>query len=95
MEKRSIFSIFFLLIISATAFSDTSTDPYIFITSDTAKLANVQQICTSHGHTSLKEIGDIGWFTFDQTIQLIRPHHSQRKKLLSQLYLFILNNLTL
>ena len=40
------------------------------------------------------EIGDIGWFPFEQAISLLtRPHHSERKKILTNLYLFILNDL--
>jgi 8-oxo-dGTP pyrophosphatase MutT (NUDIX family) len=37
------------------------------------------------------EIGDIGWFTYEESINLIRPHHIDRKKLLSQLYTYIIN----
>jgi 8-oxo-dGTP pyrophosphatase MutT (NUDIX family) len=37
------------------------------------------------------EIGDIGWFTFDEAILLIRPYHKQRKNILFQLYMFLMN----
>jgi 8-oxo-dGTP pyrophosphatase MutT (NUDIX family) len=37
------------------------------------------------------EIGDIGWFTYDQAIELIRPHHLDRKKILTQIYMYIFN----
>lgn len=40
-----------------------------------------------------EEIGDIGWFTYDEAINLIRPHHKQRKKILSQLYMFLINKI--
>lgn len=38
-----------------------------------------------------EEIGDIGWFTYEEIIKLIRPYHSERKKILSRLYMHILN----
>lgn len=37
------------------------------------------------------EIGDIGWFTYQEAINLIRPYHTERKKLLTELYMYILN----
>jgi len=39
------------------------------------------------------EIGDIGLFTYDEAINLIRPYHIERKRLLTMLYMFILNKL--
>ena len=39
------------------------------------------------------EIGDIGWFTYDEAIYHIRPYHTEKKKILTQVYLFILNYL--
>jgi hypothetical protein len=39
------------------------------------------------------EIGNIGWFTYNEALNLIRPHHKQRKKMLTQLYMFLLNKL--
>ena len=38
-----------------------------------------------------EEIGDIGWFTYNEAINLIRPYHKQRKKILTQLYMFLMN----
>lgn len=43
--------------------------------------------------TQMDEIGDIGWFTFDEAIRVIRPYHTGRKKLLTHLYLYIMNKL--
>ena len=37
------------------------------------------------------EIGDIGWFTYDEVIKLLRPYHLERRKLLNELLLFINN----
>jgi tetratricopeptide (TPR) repeat protein len=61
MGNRFVFLILFLIFIHFSAFADVSSDPYVFITSDTAKLAYVQQICTNFGHSSLKEINGKGF----------------------------------
>lgn len=37
------------------------------------------------------EIGDIGWFIYDDAIQLLREHHTARKILLTQVYMFMIN----
>ena len=35
------------------------------------------------------EIGDIGWFTYDEVISLLRPYHLERRKLFNELFLFL------
>ena len=37
------------------------------------------------------EIGDIGWFTYNEVIERFRPYHTERIKLLSDIYITILN----
>jgi len=39
------------------------------------------------------EIGDIKWFTYDEAMANIRPYHIEKKKILTRVYLFILNYL--
>lgn len=39
------------------------------------------------------EIGDIKWFTYDEAISYIRPYHTEKKKILTRIYLFLLNYL--
>jgi len=39
------------------------------------------------------EIGDIMWFTYDDAMTHIRPYHSEKKKILTRIYLFIINSL--
>lgn len=39
------------------------------------------------------EIGEIRWFTYDEAMAQIRPYHVEKKKILNQVYLFILNYL--
>lgn len=41
----------------------------------------------------VNEIGDIGWFNYDDAINLIRPHHLDRKKLLTELYMYTINTI--
>ena len=39
------------------------------------------------------EIGDIKWFTYEEAICYIRPYHIDKKKILTRVYLFLLNYL--
>jgi 8-oxo-dGTP pyrophosphatase MutT (NUDIX family) len=39
------------------------------------------------------EIGNIKWFTYDEAMIHIRPYHREKKRLLTRVYLFILNYL--
>ncbi|MEM3062071.1 MAG: NUDIX domain-containing protein [Nitrososphaerota archaeon] len=39
------------------------------------------------------EIGSIRWFTYDEAMSKIRPYHVEKKKILTKIYLFILNYL--
>lgn len=39
------------------------------------------------------EIGDIKWFTYEEAMSHIRPYHNEKKKILTRIYLFILNYL--
>lgn len=39
------------------------------------------------------EIGDISFNTYDDTMKIIRPYHTERQRLIYQLYIFIINNL--
>lgn len=39
------------------------------------------------------EIGDIKWFTYDEAMIHIRPYHIEKKKILTRVYLFIMNYL--
>jgi 8-oxo-dGTP pyrophosphatase MutT (NUDIX family) len=39
------------------------------------------------------EIGEIKWFTYDEAMSNIRPYHIEKKKILTRVYLFILNYL--
>jgi 8-oxo-dGTP pyrophosphatase MutT (NUDIX family) len=37
------------------------------------------------------EIGEIKWMTFEEAIRMIRPYHKEKKNILTQIYLFIIN----
>ena len=39
------------------------------------------------------EIGDIKWFTYEEAMAHIRPYHTEKKRVLTRVYLFILNYL--
>lgn len=39
------------------------------------------------------EIGDIDWFTFDDAIRIVRPYHTERKRVITELYMFLLNRI--
>lgn len=39
------------------------------------------------------EIGEIKWFTYEEAMKNIRPYHHEKKKILTKVYLFILNYL--
>ena len=40
-----------------------------------------------------KEIGDIGIFTYEDSIKIIRPYHVERKKIITNFYMFIMDNI--
>jgi len=39
------------------------------------------------------EIGDIKWFTYEEAMDVIRPHHKSRKQLLTMTYIHIINTI--
>ena len=39
------------------------------------------------------EVGDISWFTYSEAINHIRPYHTEKKRVLTKIYLFVLNYL--
>jgi len=38
------------------------------------------------------EVGAIGFFSFEEALRLIRPYHIEKKKIIEQLYIYMLNN---
>lgn len=43
--------------------------------------------------SQIGEIGAIGFYTFQETIQLIRPYHIQRKRIVNKLYSYLMNKI--
>ncbi|VVU95177.1 hypothetical protein CPAV1605_902 [seawater metagenome] len=39
----------------------------------------------------MDEIGDIAWLSYDDAVKKIRPYHTEKKKLLNEIYLFLVN----
>ncbi|CAH6421410.1 NUDIX hydrolase [uncultured virus] len=62
---------------------------YYIGVSSTDKLPNVDP----ENKNQVNEIGEIGWFTFEEAINLIRPYHIERKKLLIELYMYFINTI--
>lgn len=60
---------------------------YYFALCDTDK----EPVINEHNRHQTDEIGDIGWFTYNEALKIIRPYHIERKKLLTEYYMFILN----
>ena len=46
-----------------------------------------------HDDYDVYEIGDINWFTYDEAMAHIRPYHTEKKRILTRVYLFVLNYL--
>lgn len=61
---------------------------YVAIAS-TNKLPSIDQANINQCH----EIGDIKYFTYEESIKIIRPYHTERQKILTQLYIYIMNNM--
>jgi len=45
-------------------------------------------------NTYSPEIGDIGWFTYNEIMKLIRPYHKEKKKIITQLYMYVINTIS-
>ncbi len=45
----------------------------------------------SQNLNQIGEIGDIGWFNYEEIISLLRPHHNERKNIITKIYLNLLN----
>ncbi len=40
-----------------------------------------------------REIGDIGWFTYEQVMMLLRTYHQDRRRIVMKIYAYIINNI--
>lgn len=43
----------------------------------------------------VSEIGDIGYYSYNEVIHMIRPYHTERKKIITNLYTYIVNKIIL
>ena len=41
----------------------------------------------------IQEVGDIGWFTYDEVMNILRPYHTERKKIVEEILYFIAFNI--
>jgi len=56
------------------------------------KIQKKLSINPQNSHQS-NEIGDIGWFTHDKVIKFLRPFHKDKRKIITHLYMYIINNI--
>lgn len=54
-------------------------------------LSHKSPIIDSFNISQFNEIGDIGFFTYYEALKLVRDHHIERKKILTQIYTYIIN----
>ena len=81
----------------------TTTSPLeeIFIGTNGVQYKHCYYICMSKHNIDvtidplnkiqLEEIGDIGWYTYYEIIEKFRPYHTERIKILSEVYITIIN----
>jgi ADP-ribose pyrophosphatase YjhB (NUDIX family) len=52
-----------------------------------------EPLIDSSNSSQIAEIGRIGWYTYYDALSIIRPYHIERKNILTQLYMYIINNI--
>lgn len=68
-----------------------------FIGTNGIKYRHIYYICMSENNYidlsnyQYDEIGDIGWYSYNDILRLIRPYHTKRIKIISELYMYIMN----
>lgn len=62
---------------------------YYWALSNTDKMPTID----SKNMDQLGEIGAIGWYSYDEAMKLIRPYHTERRRMLTELYMYILNHI--
>lgn len=50
---------------------------------------NIPKICDRNAN----EIGDIGFFSYDETLQLLREYHIEKRNIIKNVFMYYLNNL--
>lgn len=68
----------------------------IFIGTNGVRYKHVYYLCFFNTNVNINnvqsdEIGDIGWYSYNDTINKIRPYHTKRIKIITKLYLYIMN----
>ncbi len=49
---------------------------------------NKQPMVNSDNHTQCSEIGNIGYFIYNQIVNMFRPYHVERKNILTKLHIY-------
>lgn len=60
---------------------------YFLAVSTSNKLVEINK----NNKNQIYEIGDIRWFNIEETIDAIRPYHKQRRQLVMELFMYIIN----
>jgi len=74
-------------------FNGTNGVPYKHIYYTSLSKENREPILDPNNLHQMEEIGAIRWCTYEEAWELIRPHHEERKRFLTRLYMYILNNI--
>lgn len=62
---------------------------YYLALASTDKLPSVNP----DNQNQISEIGAISWCTFEECIKLLRPYHIERRKILTKLYMYLMNSI--
>jgi 8-oxo-dGTP pyrophosphatase MutT (NUDIX family) len=52
-----------------------------------------RELKINENQNQIQEIGDIGWFNYDEVNKLIRPYHIERKQIVEDLIYFLAFNI--
>jgi 8-oxo-dGTP pyrophosphatase MutT (NUDIX family) len=56
-------------------------------------ITNKNPIVDPNNSSQMNEIGDIGYFSYEDAIKRIRPYHIDRRKIMTHLYIYMINTL--
>lgn len=62
---------------------------YFLGISKTDKIPSIDQ----NNVLQTNEIGKIGWFSYDEVMKILRPYHTERRRLITQVFMFIVNHI--
>lgn len=72
-------------------FNGTNNIPYKHIYYISMMESDRQPTIDANNGNQIDEIGDIGWFTYSEVREMLRPYHVERINLLNEFYIFLVN----